>query len=167
MPDQPTDESTSDARRRARPQWVLPIVLGLLGAIVGIAGYVWVADPNGSGEQATPTATSRPTPTTRPDAVSVAVYEKIRPSLVFIETRTTGDDGTLGSGVIVNEEGQILTAHHVVRDATTIKVTFADGTESRGRDRERGSRARHRGARARRRTRGHRARRTRRRHPRR
>jgi putative serine protease PepD len=130
MPDQPTDESTSDARRRARPQWVLPIVLGLLGALVGIAGYVWIADPNGSGEQATPTATSRPTPTTRPDAVSVGVYEKIRPSLVFIETRTTGDDGTLGSGVIVNEQGQIITALHVVRNATAISVTFADGTES-------------------------------------
>jgi len=109
---------------------VFPIVLGLVGALVGIAGYVWVADPNDSGSQATTTATSQPTPTTRADAVSVAVYKKIQPSLVFIETRTTGDDGALGSGVIINEQGQILTAMHVVRNATAIKVTFADGTES-------------------------------------
>jgi putative serine protease PepD len=130
MTDQPSTPEASPARRRARPQWVLPIVLGLVGALVGIAGYVWVADPNGSDEQAAPTVTSRPTPTTRADAVSVAVYKKIQPSLVFIETRTTGDDGALGSGVIVNEQGQILTAAHVVRNATAIKVTFADGTES-------------------------------------
>jgi len=98
--------------------------------MVGIAGYVWVADPNDSGSRATPTATSRPTGTTQPDAISVAVYKKIQPSIVYIETRTTGDDGALGSGVIVNEEGQILTALHVVHNATAIQVTFADGTRS-------------------------------------
>src|SRR5262245_55501073 len=130
MTDQPSAPEASAARRRARPQWVLPIVLGLVGALVGIDGYVWIADPNDSAPQATTTATSRPTPTTRPDAVSVAVYKKIQPSLVFIETRTSGDDGALGSGVIINEQGQILTAMHVVRNASAIKVTFADGTES-------------------------------------
>ena len=130
MTDQPSAATASTPRRRARSQWVVPIVLGLVGALVGIAGYVWVADPNDSGGQATSTATSRPTATTRPDAVSVAVYKKIQPSLVFIETRTTGDDGALGSGVIVNEQGQILTALHVLRNATAIRVTFADGTQS-------------------------------------
>jgi putative serine protease PepD len=130
MPDESAVPPSSDARRRARPQWVLPVVLGLLGALIGITGYVAVADSNGSSGEATPTATSKPTATTRPDAVSVGVYQKIQPSLVFIETRTTGDDGALGSGVIVNEQGQILTALHVVRNATAIRVTFADGTES-------------------------------------
>ena len=32
--------------------------------------------------------------------------------------------------MIINEQGQILTAMHVVRNASEIKVTFADGTES-------------------------------------
>jgi len=129
MPEQPEAPSTSSRRRQAR-LWLFPMLLGIVGALVGIAGYVWVADPNDSGQQATTTATSRPPSTTRPDAVSVGVYKKIQPSLVFIETRTTGDDGALGSGVIINEQGQILTAMHVVRDATAIRVTFADGTES-------------------------------------
>src|SRR4029453_10164246 len=97
--------------------WALPFVLGLMGALVGILGYVAVADPDNSGTQATPTATSRPTATTRADPASVEVYQKILPSLVFIETRTTGDDGALGSGVIVNEQGQILTALHALRNA--------------------------------------------------
>jgi len=130
MTDQPSAASASAPRRRARSQWVVPLVLGLVGALVGIAGYVWVADPNDSADQVAPTATSRPTATTRPDAVSVEVYKKIQPSLVFIETRTTGDDGALGSGVIINEQGLILTALHVLRNATAIRVTFADGTQS-------------------------------------
>jgi S1-C subfamily serine protease len=36
----------------------------------------------------------------------------------------------LGSGVVVDSFGNILTSLHVVEGATSIKVTFADGTES-------------------------------------
>ena len=129
MPDQSAAPPTGDSRRSARRRGALPFLLGLMGALVGIIGYVVVADPNDSGTQATPTATSRPTATTRADPVSVEVYQKISPSLVFVESRS-GDEGALGSGVIVNEQGQILTALHVVRDASAIRVTFADGTQS-------------------------------------
>ncbi len=38
--------------------------------------------------------------------------------------------GSLGSGVIVNANGDILTSLHVVAGATSILVTFADGTQS-------------------------------------
>jgi len=130
MSDQSAAPPSGESPRAARKRWALPFVLGLIGALVGIVGYVVVADPNGSSEQATPTATSRPTPTTRADPDSVKVYKKILPSLVFVETQTTGDDGALGSGVIVNDQGQILTALHVVRNATAIQVTFSDGTRS-------------------------------------
>jgi S1-C subfamily serine protease len=41
----------------------------------------------------------------------------------------TADNG-LGSGVVVDTAGDILTCLHVVADATTIQVTFADGTTS-------------------------------------
>jgi S1-C subfamily serine protease len=36
----------------------------------------------------------------------------------------------VGSGVVVNDSGVILTAYHVVERATTIDITFADGTEA-------------------------------------
>jgi S1-C subfamily serine protease len=39
-------------------------------------------------------------------------------------------DGNLGSGVVVDTAGDILTCLHVVANATTIEVTFADGTKS-------------------------------------
>ncbi|MCB0084644.1 MAG: trypsin-like peptidase domain-containing protein, partial [Caldilineaceae bacterium] len=38
--------------------------------------------------------------------------------------------GGLGSGVLINDNGDILTSLHVVENATEIEVIFADGTES-------------------------------------
>ena len=64
---------------------------------------------------------------------SVAVYEAIRPPLVVIRSERVGPRGPasgIGSGVIVNASGDILTSLHVVQDAVTIRVSFSDGTES-------------------------------------
>jgi len=130
MPDQSAAPPSDDSPRPARRRWAFPLVLGLIGAVVGILGYVVVADPNGSGEQAT-TATTRLTPTTRADPDSVKVFKKILPSLVFIEGNRDPSIGVIGSGVIINEQGQILTALHVVDGLEgTINVRFADGTQS-------------------------------------
>ena len=68
-------------------------------------------------------------------ATSAVVYQQILPSLVQIEARrasSTGDAEGLGTGVIVNASGAILTAFHVVDDATRIRLSFVDGTRSRG-----------------------------------
>jgi S1-C subfamily serine protease len=67
-------------------------------------------------------------------AFSQRVYAAVQPSLVVIETEVAGAAGTaggaLGSGVVVDASGDILTCLHVVADATAIEVTFADGTRS-------------------------------------
>jgi S1-C subfamily serine protease len=72
-------------------------------------------------------ATPRP-----PD--SVFVYQVIQPSLVLIQTERNGGSGEvdrgLGSGVIVNDNGEILTSLHVVDGAQKINLTFADGTQA-------------------------------------
>jgi S1-C subfamily serine protease len=39
-----------------------------------------------------------------------------------------GEEQGLGSGVIISDDGAILTSLHVVEGATSIDVTFADGT---------------------------------------
>jgi len=67
-------------------------------------------------------------------AYSAQVYQVIQPSLVLIQTigldkSGTGNNG-LGSGVVISEQGEILTALHVVDGATQIKVFFADGTQT-------------------------------------
>ena len=63
---------------------------------------------------------------------SVTVYQAIVPPLVVIETQRSGGGGRpgVGSGVIVNADGDILTSLHVVEGAASIKVSFSDGTES-------------------------------------
>lgn len=69
---------------------------------------------------------------TPPPATSALVYQTILPSLVFIQTTAADEAGEegfgVGSGVVVNANGDILTALHVVVDATEIEVAFADGT---------------------------------------
>ncbi len=67
-------------------------------------------------------------------ATSAVVYQQILPSLVQIQaTRPSSRaQGGLGTGVIVNASGAILTALHVVDGATTIRLSFVDGTRSSG-----------------------------------
>ncbi len=62
---------------------------------------------------------------------SVTVYEAIVPPLVVIETQRPGAGRSgVGTGVIVNAEGDILTSLHVVEGAGSISVSFSDGTRS-------------------------------------
>jgi len=65
---------------------------------------------------------------------STEVYQIILPSLVVIQTQQENtEDGEgfgVGTGVVVNENGDILTALHVVEDATEIEVFFADGSQA-------------------------------------
>ncbi len=60
---------------------------------------------------------------------SVSVYNAIRPPLVVVHSDRQGG-AALGSGVVVNARGDVLTALHVVEGATSLRVTFSDGTES-------------------------------------
>ncbi len=70
---------------------------------------------------------------TPPAAYSTQVYQTILPSLVIIQTQREDPDDEgqfgVGSGVIINDRGDILTANHVVSDAVEIKITFADGSQ--------------------------------------
>ena len=77
---------------------------------------------------------------TPPPAFSERAYEAIAPSLVLVEAKPAEDataggapDGAvanLGSGVIVDLDGDILTALHVVAGSSDIRLTFADGSQS-------------------------------------
>lgn len=80
----------------------------------------------GSAQAPADSDAARPSPSASAGPLSVAeIYGKLEPSVVSIEAAGAG-----GTGVIVNAEGIILTALHVVEGAGTIEVTFADGTRS-------------------------------------
>jgi S1-C subfamily serine protease len=67
-------------------------------------------------------------------AISAQVYQIILPSLVVIRAERQNDTGengfAIGSGVVINYNGDILTALHVVENSSHIEVMFADGTQT-------------------------------------
>jgi S1-C subfamily serine protease len=69
-------------------------------------------------------------------ATSALVYQLIQPSLVLIQSSVDGADGetdkSLGSGVVINDQGHILTSLHVVEGAAKIDILYADGTRTNG-----------------------------------
>src|SRR5919202_2786778 len=71
---------------------------------------------------------------TAPPPDAVGVYQAIEPAIVRIETNlltTNGKtEGGVGTGVIIDQSGNILTSLHVVQQAINIQVTFYDGTQS-------------------------------------
>jgi S1-C subfamily serine protease len=55
-----------------------------------------------------------------------AIYQRVAPSVVSIQAGRG-----FGTGVIVADDGTIVTADHVIADASAIVVTYADGTPTR------------------------------------
>lgn len=125
------------ARMRARIQRGLPFLSGVLASLLALFLYNAVSRSPQLTQQdlSTAVAVALASATPRPPD-SVFVYQVIQPSLVLIQTERNGSgsevDQGLGSGVIVNDNGEILTSLHVVEGARKIKLTFADGTQADG-----------------------------------
>ena len=68
--------------------------------------------------------------------VAAKAYAKIQPSIVRVQGLIAGATGEedmetgIGTGVVIVDDGTILTNLHVVADAERVKVVFADGLES-------------------------------------
>jgi 2-alkenal reductase len=58
---------------------------------------------------------------------NVASVEAVAPAVVTVLSRAPQGNGS-GSGVIVSQEGYIITNNHVVEDTNGLAVVFADGT---------------------------------------
>jgi len=73
---------------------------------------------------------------TPPPAYSEQVFQIIQPSLVLIESKSSvangPDQGSLGTGIVIDEGGDILTALHVVANSSAIELIYADGSKSTG-----------------------------------
>jgi S1-C subfamily serine protease len=107
----------------------------LIGATVGLVVLVltaFVAFRWGASGQprALPSASASPSPSG--DPTNAQIFAAVAPSVVTVEG--LGADGKtvndIGTGVVANTDGVILTAFHVVNGAKGIRVIFADGTPS-------------------------------------
>jgi putative serine protease PepD len=98
----------------------------ILGAGAGIGSYAYLVDHNPSSVSVTSAAAPSPTL----DGTVSAAAAKIEPSLVTIAVQASNGSG-IGSGMVLDKDGHILTNNHVVAGAgngSTITVTFHDGT---------------------------------------
>jgi S1-C subfamily serine protease len=123
-------------RLRAGLKRSAPFVAGMLATLLGLFLYTMLAPrphqlTTGDVTEAITKAMASATPA---PAYSALAYQAIQPSLVLIQTETQGEndktDQGLGSGVLIDDAGDILTCLHVVTNAVTIQLTFADGTQS-------------------------------------
>jgi S1-C subfamily serine protease len=124
------------ARGRERARRMLPFISGMFAALLALFLYNFLfpeTRPLTQNEVSTAVFNAMASATPRP-AYSTVVYQIIQPSLVLIESDSPGENGEshtgLGSGVIINDVGDILTSLHVVANSSNIRVTFADGTQS-------------------------------------
>lgn len=121
-----TAPGTGAGERRNR-RWAVVVAVAVAFALTA-----FVLSRCGPADSPRVAPSPSPKPTVVEELSTAEVYEALAPSVVSIEAAHTGtgraDAG--GTGVVVNAQGVILTALHVVRDAATIRVTYADGTAS-------------------------------------
>jgi S1-C subfamily serine protease len=113
---------------RDKLQWLIVIVVSMaLGAAVAVG--IDAAGSSGGGTSTVIERVSSPSG----EAVSASVsdvadlYAQVRPSIVQI-TGASGRGEGLGSGIVLDKQGNILTNNHVIQGFTQIDVTFYDGT---------------------------------------
>ncbi len=134
-PEQPVRRRPRGAFLGDRSRRLLPwAAVGAALALTAAVSFRW-----GSAAEPAPVA-ARPAPSASATALTVPqVYETVLPSVVFIQAtggssargrEGGGAEAATGTGMVVNADGTVLTALHVVQGATAIQVTFADGTRS-------------------------------------
>ena len=124
-PLEPPREQPRQGRGGLRTGAIIGLILLLIVVFVigGFAGWVFASAKS----SATGTTTTTQAATTL-DAVRESVAAKVKPTIVEVYV-TLAKGAALGSGVIVDSRGYIVTNNHVVSGATTIQVILSNGTK--------------------------------------
>ena len=121
-----TTVATAARARRPTPRpRTLKLVAGMGAMLIAIVFAGCSSQPTNA-PRGSPTATSAWTgpgsAVTDLQNAFVGVVDRVRPSIVQIQTNLG-----LGSGVVFNDNGDVVTNNHVVSGASTIGVTTAEG----------------------------------------
>jgi putative serine protease PepD len=149
---------SSNSNRKAKSAATLAAVLAF-GAGGGVAAVALTGNDNGGKTMTVtaPSAAAQPIATTTTTSNASAVYQKVKQGVVDIQVATSGGDSSgsqqqdspfatpggggdgqgsgqtapaEGSGFVVDKAGDIVTNQHVVDGASSIKVTFNDGSKA-------------------------------------
>ena len=125
----PTAPAAGRPNRGAKMIIVAAALAAVVGAGAGVGSYATlVADRGGV---ASPVSVTNVPAAQTPvlDGTVAAAAGKIEPSVVTVSVQS-GNSGGVGSGVVLDASGHILTNEHVVQGAEqggTVTVTFGDG----------------------------------------
>jgi S1-C subfamily serine protease len=112
-------------------KWALTVVVSMVlgaAAVVGLEGVA--SDDGGSGSTVIERVSSSDTSGVSTSINSVAdLYDQVHESVVKINTSGSQGEGT-GSGVVLDDDGHILTNNHVVASGGAIDVVLSDGTSA-------------------------------------
>ena len=99
---------------------VLLVVIAFCGGVVG--GIVGSSTDNNSGSSNAPLVTASPVDSSKVGNSNVAkAANVIAPSVVTIDSVSSNSE-SVGTGIIVTTDGEILTNNHVVEGATEVRV---------------------------------------------
>src|SRR6202035_5857471 len=124
---EPPREQPRQGRGGLRTGAIIGLIILLIVVFVigGFAG--WGLASAKSSATGTTTTTATLVATTL-DAVRESVAVKVKPAIVEVYV-TLAKGAALGSGVIVDSRGYIVTNNHVVSGALTIQVVLSNGTK--------------------------------------
>ncbi|MBX5451676.1 S1C family serine protease, partial [Thermogemmatispora sp.] len=111
---------------------VITLILAVLfGGLMFAAGWQF-GNANGVSSATLQTGSNSSSSTTKvvttDEQAREAAIAKVQPAVVQINVSTASGASGIGSGVIIDKRGYIVTNYHVVESAQQIEVVMADGT---------------------------------------
>ena len=130
------DPAPAEKHKKSRPWWGALVLGALVGAMVAsiVSGAIYTAsrDNDPRTTVAATTLDDRPTPTVAGEPLDIgAILELVRPSVVTIRINGGVDGEAAGSGIVIDNQGTVLTNAHVISGAdgraASINIGFSDG----------------------------------------
>jgi putative serine protease PepD len=118
---------------RSTPRWkaaALAVAVAASGLIGGVVGSQ-LDDETTAGGQYAPAPVTGGSRVALPADGFADLYKRMLPTVVQIDAPGQTSDST-GSGVIVDKDGTVVTAAHVVGDQGTVTVVLSDGRQFEG-----------------------------------
>ncbi|MGW7079206.1 S1C family serine protease [Streptomyces sp. NPDC054866] len=118
-------EPSKPPRRRAKGPLALLAAVAIAAAAVGGGTAYAFQELTGKDGTSSSATNTNVVPTSQKGTVS-GVAQAVSPSIVEISAKSSSGEAT-GSGVIISEDGEIITNNHVISGASSVKVTTNDG----------------------------------------
>ncbi len=121
-PPEPAQEHPRPSGLRTGALIGLTLLVAVVFLVGGFAGWVF------AGGQSRVVGSSVPTTANTLDSVREAVVAKVKPSVVQVNV-TMAQGAAIGSGVIIDPRGYLVTNNHVINGALSIQVVLSNGTK--------------------------------------